>query len=256
MRKIDMHCHFTPRLDEAKLIYIEKQMEIYNIEKTVLLATYFPFKGTGISNYRLYEHIRKNPKFEMFASLDMQTYAKQGINEIVEMIDKKIIKGIKIYPGYQNMFFQYLNEIFYIANEADLPVMFHTGECVGMKNTNVNPFDLNISHLKTYDVKIIMSHLSCPHYENLKILMRKNKNIYTDTSGLLRSKTEKDYIPEAIIEIKKFYEEFGPNRIFFGTDSPIQNHQDSVYILKQAVNNESDLEQIFYFNAKKLLKDY
>lgn len=58
MNKIDIHCHTTNRA-VAQVVNpyykpsddIISHMNAYDIEYSVLLATYFPHKGTGISNY-------------------------------------------------------------------------------------------------------------------------------------------------------------------------------------------------------------
>lgn len=49
----------------------------YEIEKTVLLATYFPHKESSISNFRLYDWIRDNKRFLMFGSLDFDHFFYQ-----------------------------------------------------------------------------------------------------------------------------------------------------------------------------------
>ena len=87
---------------DASVNFIEKKMKENNIEKTLLYASYFPNKGTGISNYRLYNWIKDKPNFNMIGSLDFSYYGLQGYNELKEL--KGIIKGIKIYTGYQRVY--------------------------------------------------------------------------------------------------------------------------------------------------------
>ena len=109
MKKIDIHCHTTKRklkdmiIEDASLDVLMNEMYKHDIEKTVVLATYFPHKQSGISNFRLANWIYNNPKFVMFGSLDFEHYFYQGYNELEEMADKKMIKGIKIYTGYQEI---------------------------------------------------------------------------------------------------------------------------------------------------------
>ena len=91
MKKIDMHCHTSPREIEgiipksATIAQITAEMKKHEIERTVLLATYFPHKGSGISNFRLHDWIEGNKKFLMFGSLDFEHYFYQGYNELEEM---------------------------------------------------------------------------------------------------------------------------------------------------------------------------
>jgi hypothetical protein len=93
MKKIDVHCHTTNRIltdaanSDASLEAIAIQMKEYGIIHTILLATYFPQRGTGISNYRLRHWIKGKPEFSMFGSLDFAHFFYQGYNELEEMAD-------------------------------------------------------------------------------------------------------------------------------------------------------------------------
>lgn len=92
MKKIDCHCHTSNRIikdvvdSDASLTRILMYMDKYDIEKTAVLATYFPHKGSGISNFRLWDWIQNNQdRFVMFGSLDFEYYFYQGLNELKEM---------------------------------------------------------------------------------------------------------------------------------------------------------------------------
>ena len=66
LKKIDIHCHTSNREitgvvpTSSTLEAISNQMHKFGVDKTVLLATYFPHKGTGISNYRLLNWIQNS----------------------------------------------------------------------------------------------------------------------------------------------------------------------------------------------------
>ena len=135
MRKIDIHCHTTrSELRDiipaaATLDVIEHEMQKHDIDYTIVLATYFPESGSGISNYRLLHWLRDKPSFRMFGSLDFQHYFKAGMRELNELADEGHLAGIKIYAGYQNIDFTspQFQQMTDLAARYQLPLMFHGG---------------------------------------------------------------------------------------------------------------------------------
>ena len=81
--------------ESATLDAIAAKMKEHGIEKTVVLATYFPHKTSGISNYRLLHWISKRDEFMMFGSLDFEHYFYQGVNELNELAEERLIRGEK-----------------------------------------------------------------------------------------------------------------------------------------------------------------
>ena len=149
MKKIDMHCHTSKRMlqdtcsSSASLETITELMQKHEIEKTVLLATYFPHKSSGVSNFRLlnwistYQQyqsaIQEGDKLIMFGSLDFEHYFYQGFNELEELAQQRKIHGIKIYTCYQNIDLQgeKLKRVAQLAQLYQLPMMFHCGYSSG-----------------------------------------------------------------------------------------------------------------------------
>lgn len=257
MKKIDIHCHTTKRnlshtiCSAPTIDTIELAMSTWDIGKTVLLATYFPKRGTGISNFRLYDWVKEKPHFMMFASLDFETYFYQGYNEIEEMAERKLIKGVKIYHGYQAIEPRKMETLLALCLKYKLPVMLHTGDCI---NTNGFTADTqSIEWILNYDLNFIFSHLNNPNLEKMVWLLKKYPNLYTDISGLLNSKTEK--VDSELEKIKYFYNECGTDRLLFGTDFPVQTHVDSVYMACFLAKMASavEMENFYYKNASRLL---
>ena len=66
MKKIDIHAHITNRpvegivYKDATIKTLEQEMIKYDVEKAVLLATYFPHRGTGVSNFRMLDWIKNS----------------------------------------------------------------------------------------------------------------------------------------------------------------------------------------------------
>lgn len=269
MKKIDIHCHTTKRVlpelaaPHAALDDIAVQMKRFDIEKTVVLASYFPSRGSGISNFRLLRWIQDRTEFSLFGSLDLEHYFQQGFSELEELAQERLIQGIKIYSGYQSMTVdplpserkQQLHQLARLAVQYSLPLMFHTGECHGNPSSKI-PSPLHYEFLVAeHPVSFIFSHLSLPLSNDAQTLSLHYPNAYSDTSGLINSKHECDQIPKAACEIRRFLDQCGPDKLLFGTDFPIQTHEDSVYLVEEAMKSysEKDKEKVYYENARRLL---
>jgi uncharacterized protein len=271
MKKIDMHCHTTNRnldtlIGNASIGTIREQMKLHEVEKTVLLATYFPHRGSGISNFRLLNWISGKPEFVMFGSLDFENYFFQGINELNELAETSAIKGIKIYTCYQNVDLksEKMGQLVGLAKKHSLPLAFHCGySYTSMKRygtptiTNmVKASDLEPLLKENPDVNFLACHLSKPFLYDLIRVTKENRNLHTDTSGLIDSKYESPEVPLCVEEVRRYLEECGPNNLLFGTDFPVQSHEHSVQIVEGAMKNfsEPDKNLVYYENARRLLK--
>ncbi len=135
--------------------------------------------------------------------------------------------------------------------------MFHLGYThTGIKNEpfiaeKVTPLDLEFVAEKGQN--IIISHLANPFTEELIQVVKRNKTIYADMSGLIESYHERQEIPKAIELIKKYLNECGPEKLLFGTDFPVQTHEDSIYMIEQAMKDYSaeDKQKVYWDNARK-----
>ncbi len=287
MKKIDVHCHTTNRIlkdaanSDASLEAIAAQMKEYDIIQTVLLATYFPQRGTGISNYRLHHWIEGRSEFSMFGSLDFAHFFYQGYNELEEVADEGLIRGIKLYTAYQPIDFNSdrFKQIAALASEKRLPLMFHGGVSyilwkeLGIQGvlalaTSANPplpqaakepykTPLEFERVaQTFPaVNIIVSHLCKPFFEEMIAVLKRNDNIFTDMSGILDSKSDSDYRAACVEQVRKFVGECGPGKIMFGTDFPVQTHADSVDFVEKAMKDYAvkDKQAVYFDNANRII---
>lgn len=280
MKKIDIHCHTTDRHvqdvvhSDASIPAILGHMNDYAIEKTILLATYFPHKGTGISNYRLAHWLSGRDstltdddlsRFIMFGSLDFEHYFLQGFNELNEMAYNEMIKGIKIYTGYQDIDLtsKEFAQVMEVAAKYDFPVMFHAGYSYASMRKygkmSIGPA-YGAEHLRKVaerwkSVNFIFSHMSKPFFHEMLFAAKELPNVYTDMSGLIDSKFDEKEIPIVVEEIKLFLKECGSKKLLFGTDFPVQTHQHSVRFVEEALDDMSpaDKENVYWNNAVDLL---
>lgn len=268
MKKIDIHCHTTRSKlrdilpPDATIETIEAEMQRHQIESTVLLATYFPNQGKGISNYRLLHWIRQKSSFRLFGSLDFQNYFSTGLRELTELADERNLYGIKIYSGYQTIDYHspQFKAVAELAEQHQLPLMFHGGyiQCheTDMSCAASAKALAKVAH-RFPNNKIIVSHLAWPFVEDTIELVSNFENVVTDMSGMLDSYKTPHTLSACVEGLKKFLGACGPSRLLFGTDFPVQTHADSIQLIELAMADYSNAErqQVYYDNAKKLLRE-
>lgn len=278
MKKIDIHCHTTNRLvndvihPDASMGVISSLMDTYDIEYTVLLASYFPHKQSGISNFRLLNWIKEAESgyisnFLMFGSLDFEHYFYQGLNELEELATKyrEYMYGIKIYTCYQdiNITSKKFTEVMELARKFNLPVMFHAGVSYAAyrkygKKTIARMYgatELRVVAKMYPEINFIFSHLSKPDFNQMVMVAKECPNVYSDVSGLIDSKYNMREITDCIRRVKTFVNECGPEKLLFGTDFPVQSHVHSVYFVERGMEGfSSDDKQLVYSeNARRIL---
>jgi len=225
---IDHHYHLTNRNFEKDLITLQENMDMYNIDKVITLASYFPRKGSGLSNYRLFHGIQNIDNVYMLTSLDFEYYFYQHLNEVEALLKENKVLGIKIYTGYQNIKIDKLEKVLDLAKGKI--VMFHTGFCHKQEQETFNPA-LLVNVIEKYpEITFILSHLGNPHLIEMSDLINRYKNVYTDMSGLMDKEEDWERAKEAIDFIVKFGDK---KKILFGSDFPVQTHENSFRLVKE-----------------------
>jgi predicted TIM-barrel fold metal-dependent hydrolase len=86
-------------------------------------------------------------------------------------------------------------------------------------------------------------------------VLKRNDNLFTDMSGILDSRTDAAYKVMYVEQIKRFLGECGPEKMMFGTDFPVQTHEDSLYFIEQAMQDypAEDRQKVYFENAHKLI---
>lgn len=225
---IDYHYHLSGRFLEKDKELLKENIKKYALNKVLTLATYFPNKNSGLSNYRLLKAITDIPEAYMLASLDFNSYLYMFLNELEELIKEEKVLGLKIYTGYQKIDLN--SDIFknVISLFSDKVIMFHSGFC-HKEGRDFNPIELEETILSFPNTKFIISHLGNPYYKEIVYLLNKYNNVYSDVSGLMDKESD---IPRALECLNYVFENVDSSKILFGTDFPLQNYEDTFSLLK------------------------
>lgn len=285
---IDIHAHTSHRplrnlhVASATISDLENLSRDFQVEKIVLMATYFPFKSKGVYNYDLLSRITGSNIFLPFGSLDAMNNLSAGLEELRNLTEQGLLSGLKLYPGYQNFDIAGfdLDPFYEMARTHDLPVAIHSGElhhCCPKNERGIrscmadygrchidelgylaHPHNIKRAVRVFPDVKFILCHLANPFFNELRNLMLECENVYTDISGQFLSDSEEstaEYKKRIIEEIKRFLDlKDGIKRVMFGTDFPIQSYSDSLELVESLGLSEDEKKLIYHHNAAKLLK--
>lgn len=236
-KKIDAHSHigFFGGRSNVGITAEEMiaQMNEYNVEKTI------------ISTYPAKESIEAADKYpdRLIGAVWVNPNEPSAIETIKDAVKNHGFKAVKLHP----LFHSYMPNdecvfpVAEIAGELDIPLMIHTGH---------PPYSLPWSVAQLADiypeVKMVMIHMG--HGNGMYIqaaidMAKKYPNLYMETSGMPMH-----------TKIKEAYEDVGADRIMWGLDAPF--HHPTVEMQRTIVSGLTDcqLEDVFYNNAKNLLK--
>lgn len=233
MKIIDAHAHIgyiggwaNVGITEEGLI---KQMDDYNIEKTVLCCE---------DNDLTLRVMKRNPG-RIVGCVYVNPLNQKTVDSMEEYIDKGLT-AVKLNPLRHAYCAdaESLDIIMEKAQKKGTPVCIHSGH-----PPYSLPWQIGLLAERHPQVKIMMIHMGHGHgvYVDAALKMaRKYPNIYLEMSGMpMPSK------------IREAYETVGRERIMFGTDTPF--HHPTVEMQKVITSgvDEEGLHRIFYDNAKK-----
>ncbi len=118
------------------------------------------------STKEVVEAIEGRKNLVVVSGISCLNYTHRDIREISEFLERGLIKGLKVYPGYGPF---YPNEIrlkvvYERAIENDVPVMIHSGDTITSTGTVNYPHPLHIDNLAVDypPLKIVIFHIDNP----------------------------------------------------------------------------------------------
>ncbi len=222
-----------------------------------------------LTSYKVNEH-RPSVKAVTEATRDMNNigvvagisylhYKERDLREISDFLKDGLIKGLKLYPGYEPFYphDKRMQVVYELATEFDVPVMFHSGDTYSPKGKIRFSHPLHIDDVAVDfpDLKIVICHVGNPWIRDCMEVVYKNKNVFADFSGLVlgdfSDKFEK-YMKGQLEEMILYAGE--PEYLLYGTDWPISTMKSYLNFMKQLDLPDDKKEMIYWKNAAKLFK--
>jgi len=204
--------------------------------------------------------VEKHPdRFWLAGSADPKSLTDDALARLEADMEAGVIRAVKLYVGYQHFYpdDEDCVPLYRLLLKYDMPVIFHTGDCVSTMARLKFSHPLNIDELafRFPDLKIVMAHMGNPWLWDAAEVIYKNENVYADLSGLITGLDEEykeEYRKRLLDQLESAIYYCGADHIMFGTDYCLASHADSLEFFSGLKIKKSDMEKFLYKNALKL----
>ncbi|MBK8506771.1 MAG: amidohydrolase [Saprospiraceae bacterium] len=261
---IDVHTHIN-NYHEEKGVSLEnclnlltESMDEEHIDYALVLTSY-KVNEHRPSTSKVVEAIAGRKNLGVVAGISYLNFKQSDLQEINEYLRDGLIKGLKLYPGYEP-FYPYDNRlkvIYDMAVEFDVPVMFHSGDTYSPTGRIKfsHPIHIDDVAVDNPEMKIVICHLGNPWIKDCMEVVYKNKNVFTDFSGLVLGNFSEKFEKYMKKEIEEMITYAGdPKYLLYGTDWPISNMDSYLKFIKELDLPEEKKELIMWKNAAELFK--
>lgn len=186
----------------------------------------------------------------------------ENYKEILQDIKNKGLKGIKLHPDYQSVFF---NDIRYkrivsYATELDLIVVVHAGVDIGLYDVVHCTPDMVVEVLDEVNPeKLVLAHLGGWNMWDQVYEKICGRNVYLDTAfsygdiAFLDGVEHKWKLAEEE-QVLQIVHKHGADKILFATDSPWSDQKQSLEDIRSLHLPEEEKNMILGTNAERLLE--
>jgi len=261
---IDCHTHVNNYHDEQvdslteSIANLQREMRRNRIDIAMVLTSYKVVPGRP-STRTVVEAMRDMKNIFVVAGLSYLNYKDDDLVELRDYMQEGLVKGLKLYPGYEPFYpnDEKWNRMYELAGEFDVPVMIHSGDTYSPtgKVKYSHPLHVDDAAVDHPDVKIVICHIGNPWIRDCMEVVYKNKNVYTDISGLvLGNFTDRfeRYMRKQLQDMLIYGVE--PDKVLFGTDWPISSMESYIEFMEELSIPKRDKQKIMAENSAKLFR--
>jgi predicted TIM-barrel fold metal-dependent hydrolase len=186
---------------------------------------------------------------------------RAAVEDAVRLADGRrgFVKGFKIWLGYRRVFArdEVFRPLYDYAEEHKLPVLFHTGDTATSTGSLAHAHPLTLDEVANdrEDLRIVVCHAGNPWILDTAELLYKHSNVYADISGLVvgGGGYSREYMRMLAQRISEaVYFAGGAEKLMFGTDYPVETHEDGLALVSMLKVTQADKEKILWRNASRL----
>jgi len=262
---VDVHVHLNNYHDATRRPTKENVQELFakmaevGVDHAVVITSYKADLDRP-SVEELYETLQRDPRVTLVEGLRWRGDARTDLFTLEERIRDGIVKGIKLYPGYD---FYPINDpsletVFLIAEKHDVPVMIHTGDTYAKtaKVRMAHPLLVDDVAVDYPGVKFVMCHLGNPWFQDAAEVLYKNDNVYADISGLTLGEFTYEFERYVAKRLKEMITYMGKpgKQLMYGTDWPLVRMKPYLKLLHEMEFEADVFENIAWRTATRLFK--
>jgi len=191
---IDCHVHLNNYHESTRRPTTENIHELFDklsensVDHAVVITSYKADLDRP-SAEELLLVLGEDPRVSLVEGLRWRGDNRTDLFTLEERIRDGLVRGIKLYPGYEDYAITdpSLESVFRIAAKHQVPVMIHTGDTYSKKAKlrNAHPLLVDDVAVDYPDVNFVICHLGSPWFQDTAEVLYKNHNVYADMSGLV-----------------------------------------------------------------------
>ena len=262
---IDCHVHLNnyhesltrPTKDNVEELW--QAMATHGVEHAVVLTSY-RVDVNRPSVEEVLATLSNDPRTTVVEGLRWRGDARTDLFTLEERLRAGVVKGIKLYPGYD----QYaindpsLESVFRIAAKYDVPVMIHCGDTYSKhaKVRQAHPLLVDDVAVDYPDVKFVICHLGNPWFQDTAEVLYKNDNVFADVSGLTLGNFESEFERYMVQRVKDMIMYMGDpgKQLMYGSDWPLVAMGPYLKFLRNLDFPAATMENISWRTAARLFK--
>lgn len=206
------------------------------------------------------EVLANEPRITLVEGLRWRGDLRTDLFTLEERIRDGVVKGIKLYPGYDHYPINdpSLETVFRIAAKHQVPVMIHTGDTYSKtaKVRMAHPLLVDDVAVDYPDVKFVMCHLGNPWFQDAAEVLYKNDNVYADISGLTLGEFTYEFERYVAMRLKDMITYMGDpgKQLMYGSDWPLVRMKPYVKLLNELDFSQEQLENVAWRTASQLFR--
>lgn len=261
---IDCHVHLNNYHDEEEaslgrcLDELRTEMRRNRVDVALILTSYKVSAGRPATR-EVVEAVRDIKGLFVVAGLSYETFSPEVLAELREYVQQGLVRGLKLYPGYQPFYpaDPKFEPAYAFAAEHRIPVMIHSGDTYNPKGKIKFSHPMHVDEVAVDhpDVNFVICHIGNPWIRDCMEVVYKNANVYTDISGLVLgsfSDRFEVYMRKQLQEMLLFGVE--PENVLFGTDWPISSMESYIQFMDELATPEREKRKIMWENSAELFR--
>jgi predicted TIM-barrel fold metal-dependent hydrolase len=261
---IDCHTHVNNYHNEEVaslsqcILNLQQEMRRNRIDVAMVLTSYKvnPGRPSTRATIEATQHLQN---IFVVAGLSYYTISPETLDELRQFLKEGSLRGLKLYPGYEPYYPSdpKMTPVYELAEECDVPVMIHSGDTYSPsgKIKYSHPLQVDDVAVDHPRVNFVICHIGNPWIRDCMEVVYKNKNVYTDISGLtLGDFTDRfeAFMNKQIQDMLVYGVE--SEKVLFGTDWPLASMDSYIEFMEELSIPEKDKRKILCDNAAKLFK--
>ena len=261
---IDCHTHINNYHDEERaslgecLDNLQREMRRNRVDVAIVLTSYKVNPGRP-STHDAVAATRDLKHIYIVAGISFLNFDEAEVARLRPYLEDGSVRGLKLYPGYEPYYPNdpKLRSVFALAEEFGVPVMIHSGDTYNPMGRVRYSHPLHIDDVAVDypNVNIIICHIGNPWIRDCMEVVYKNKNVYTDISGLVLGDFNdrfEEFMRKQLQEMLLYGVE--PDKVLYGTDWPISSMDSYLEFIEELRIPDREKKKILSENAIKLFK--